>query len=307
MKLYFLGTGAGVPSKMRNVSALALTWPRYQGQTWLFDCGEATQHQILSSPVTLSKVNRIFITHLHGDHIFGLPGVLGSRSFQGTEAPLTLYGPKGLRTFVEVALTTSQTCLRYPLEIVEVEHGFTAEDEHFTITAGLLEHGIPSYGYRIEEKDRPGSLDAERLKQMGIPPGPVYQRLKRGERVGLPDGRVVDGRDFLGPAKKGLKAAILGDTRITATSFALADQVDLLVHESTLRAGQEALAEAFFHSTSVQAAEVARKSHVGTLILTHISPRYLEEECEDLLAEAREIFPRTYLARDGWSYEVSSG
>jgi ribonuclease Z len=307
MKLYFLGTGAGVPSKMRNVSALALIWPRHQGQTWLFDCGEATQHQILSSPVTLSRVNRIFITHLHGDHIFGLPGVLGSRSFQGTEAPLTLYGPKGLRTFVEVALTTSQTYLRYPLEIVEVEHGFTAEDEHFTITAGLLEHGIPSYGYRIEEKDRPGSLDAERLKQMGIPPGPVFQRLKRGERVELPDGRVVDGRDFLGPAKKGLKAAILGDTRITATSFALADQVDLLVHESTLRAGQEALAEAFFHSTSVQAAEVARKSHVGTLILTHISPRYLEEECEDLLAEAREIFPRTYLAHDGWSYEVSSG
>lgn len=307
MKLYFLGTGAGVPSKMRNVSALALTWPRYQGQTWLFDCGEATQHQILSSPVTLSKVNRIFITHLHGDHIFGLPGVLGSRSFQGTEAPLALYGPKGLRNFVEVALTTSQTYLRYPLEIVEVEHGFTVEDDHFTITAGLLEHGIPSYGYRIEEKDRPGSLDAERLKQMGIPPGPVYQRLKRGETVELPDGRAVDGRDFLGPAKKGLKAAILGDTRLTETSFALADHVDLLVHESTLRAGQEALAEAFFHSTSVQAAEVARKSHVGTLILTHISPRYLEEECEDLLAEAREIFPRTYLAHDGWSYEVSSG
>ncbi|SEN51578.1 ribonuclease Z [Lihuaxuella thermophila] len=306
MKLYFLGTGAGVPSKMRNVSSLALSWPRYQGQTWLFDCGEATQHQILSSPVTLSKVNRIFITHLHGDHLFGLPGVLGSRSFQGTETPLTLYGPKGLRTFVEVALATSQTHLRYPLDIVEVEHGFTAEDEHFTITAGLLEHGLPSYGYRIEEKDRPGSLDAERLKQIGVPPGPVYQRLKRGETAELPDGRVIDGRDFLGPAKQGMKAAILGDTRMTATCFALAEQVDLLIHESTLRAGQEALAEAFFHSTSVQAAEVARQSQVGTLILTHISSRYSEEECEEMLAEARAIFPRTYLAHDGWSYEVPS-
>lgn len=304
MEIHFLGTGSGVPSKMRNVSSLALTLPEYQGETWLFDCGEATQHQIWSSPVRLSKVVRIFITHLHGDHIFGLPGVLGSRSFQGTETPLTLVGPKGVRSFVEVSLQTSQTYLRYPLEIEEVEHGFRLDDSRFQITVGLLEHGIPSYGYRIEEKDQPGTLDANRLKELGVPPGPLYQRLKQGETVQLPDGRVLRGPDFLGPPKAGRKIAILGDTRLTSTSFKLAKEVDLLIHESTFRAGQESLADTFFHSTCTQAAQVARESGAKALILNHISSRFLETECEELLEEARDIFPNTYLAHDGWSFHV---
>ncbi|MBA4493387.1 ribonuclease Z [Paenactinomyces guangxiensis] len=305
MNLYFLGTGAGIPSRMRNVSSFALTLPEYEGQTWLFDCGEATQHQILSSPVKLSKVSRIFITHLHGDHIFGLPGVLGSRSFQGAESPLTLYGPSGLRAFVDTALKTSQTYLRYPLEIIEVEHGYQFDDEHFRFTAGLLDHGVPSFGYRIEEKEQPGRLNVNRLKEMDIPPGPVYRRLKQGETVKLPDGRVIHGRDFLAPAKKGRKLAILGDTRLTTTCFELAKQADLLVHESTYRAGQEDMAQAFFHSTSAQAARVARESQVKTLILNHISSRFLPEECEEILAETREIFPDTYLAHDFWSYQLA--
>lgn len=121
MQCYFLGTGAGVPSRNRNVSSLALIMPEYNGQIWLFDCGEATQHQIWDSPVKLAKINRIFITHLHGDHLFGLPGILGSRSFQGATSPLTLYGPKGIQAFVEISLKTSRTFLRYPLEIVEME------------------------------------------------------------------------------------------------------------------------------------------------------------------------------------------
>jgi ribonuclease Z len=304
MKLYFLGTGAGVPSIQRNVSSLALFLPQYEGQIWLFDCGEATQHQILSSPVRLSKVSRIFITHLHGDHIFGLPGLLSSRSFQGMKAPLTLYGPKGLKDFVKISLHTSGTYLHYPLHIVEIKEGEVFEDGHFQITVGLLEHGIPSYGYRLVEKDQPGSLDADRLRSLGVPPGPIYQQIKKGGIVPLPDGRVIDGKAFIGPTKKGNRIAILGDTRPTANALLLAQQVDLLVHEATLCAGEEAQANTFFHSTTIQAAQLARDAGVKTLILTHISPRYVAEDNPQLLKEARSVFPATYLASDGYRFEI---
>jgi ribonuclease Z len=304
MNLYFLGTGAGIPSKQRNVSSLALFLPQYGGQVWLFDCGEATQHQILSSPVRLSKVARIFITHLHGDHIFGLPGVLSSRSFQGIETPLTLYGPKGLKDFVKSFLHVSRAYLRYPLDIVEIKDRTVFEEDHFQITVGLLEHNIPSYGYRLVEQDQPGSLDANRLLRLGIPPGPIYQQIKQGRNVLLPDGRVIDGKTFIGPAKKGKKIAIFGDTRPTPHALLLAQQADLLIHEATFGAGEEAQANAFFHSTTVQAAQLARDAGVKTLILNHISPRYVAEDCQKLLAEARAIFPSTYLAADGYSFEI---
>jgi ribonuclease Z len=304
MYLYFLGTGAGIPAKHRNVSSLALFLPQYGGQVWLFDCGEATQHQILSSPVRLSKVSRIFITHLHGDHIFGLPGVLSSRSFQGIETPLTLYGPKGLKEFVHIFLHTSNSYLRYPLNIMEIKDGAVFADEHFQITVGLLEHNIPSYGYRLVEQDQPGSLDADRLLRLGIPPGPIYQQIKQGGNVPLPDGSVIDGQAFIGPAKKGSKITICGDTRPTPHTLLLAQQADLLVHEATLRAGEETQANAFFHSTTVQAAQLARDAGVKTLILNHISPRYFEEDSRKLLAEAQAIFPSTYLAADGYRFEI---
>jgi ribonuclease Z len=304
MKVIFLGTGAGVPSRMRNVSSLALILPEYGGETWLFDCGEATQHRIQEAPVRLSKVSRIFITHLHGDHLFGLPGLLGSRSFQNEQDPLVLYGPKGLARFVETALDVSGTTIRYPLEIVEIDHGFTEETKHFTVRMGLLDHRVPSFGFRIEERDRPGELDTAKLKQAGIPPGPLYGRLKAGETVTLPDGRVLRGTEFLGPARRGRIITVLGDTRQTRACFDLARDADVLIHEATYRAGQEALADTFFHSTSVQAAQVARESGVKTLILTHISPRFSDEDCAEIREEAREIFPRTWMAHDGWAYEL---
>ncbi len=304
MQFYFLGTGAGVPSRRRNVSSLALTLPEYHGQIWLFDCGEATQHKIWDSPVKLNRIERIFITHLHGDHIFGLPGILGSRSFQGAETPLVLYGPKGLEQFVDVALKTSQTFLRYPLQIIEVEDGTRLEVPFFSISVKKLDHGIPSYGYRIVEQDQPGSLHVEKLKKAGILPGPHYKLLKQGETVTLADGRTINGKDFTGSPKKGRTIAILGDTRATENSFLLAKGCDVLIHEATYRAGQEKLAASYFHSTCTEAAAIAKKAGVKQLILNHISSRFQEDEARLLLEEAQAIFPATKIACDGCCFSL---
>ncbi len=304
MEYYFLGTGAGIPSLYRNVSSAALLLPEYNGDTWLFDCGEGTQHQILSSPIKLSKLTKIFITHLHGDHLFGLPGVLGSRSFLGCEAPLTVYGPKGIRPFVEVAMQTSNTYLKYPLEVIEIEEGMTIELDHFKISVRLLDHIVPSYGYRIEEKEHPGELQVDKLLEAGIPPGPIYREIKEGKTITLPDGRVIHGSEWIAAPKQGKKLAVLGDTKPTQSAVELAEEVDLLIHESTFRRGLEERAEKYYHSTNIQAAQVAKQAKAKRLILTHISSRYNEEGSRELLQEAREIFPHTWIASDGSSFPI---
>ncbi|MBD1373034.1 ribonuclease Z [Hazenella sp. IB182357] len=304
MEIIFLGTGAGIPSPLRNVSSLALLLPEYQGETWLFDCGEATQHHILSSPVRLTKITRIWITHLHGDHIYGLPGLLGSRSFQGAETPLTVYGPRGIQTFIETTLQTSYTYLRYPLNIVEIEDHMQITVPPFDVTIRLLEHGIPSYGYRLEEHPQPGTLNAKKLLADGLPPGPLYQSLKRGETITLPDGRTFCGKDYLSTPKLGKIISILGDTRFTEASIQLAEQANLLIHESTYGAGQESLAFQHHHATCTQAAEVALRAGAKSLILNHISSRFTDETATDLITSAQNIFPQTQLAHDGYSYTI---
>ncbi|MDQ0157453.1 ribonuclease Z [Robertmurraya andreesenii] len=298
MELFFLGTGAGIPAKMRNVTAMALKLLEERGSVWLFDCGEATQHQILHTSLKPRRVEKIFITHLHGDHIYGLPGFLSSRSFQGGESKVTIYGPKGIKEYVETSLSVSQTYLKYPLQIIEVDDGIVFEDEQFLVEAKLLEHGISSYGYRVVEKDRPGVLLVDKLKETGIQPGPIFKRIKSGERVTLEDGTVLDGKDFTGPDIKGRVVTILGDTRSCEASRQLAQDADLLVHEATFSQGEEKLAHEYFHSTTVQAATIAKEANVRKLCLTHISSRYDREASKILLNEARKVFATTEMAED---------
>lgn len=304
LELLFLGTGSGVPSKGRNVSAIALQLLEERGTTWLFDCGEATQQQILHTSVRPGRIEKIFITHLHGDHIFGLPGLLGSRSFQGGETPLFVYGPAGIRSFIETSLTVSGTRLKYELHIEEFAEGVICEDELFIVTAKLLDHGLPSYGFRIVEKDLPGTLLVDKLRALGVRPGPVYQKIKQGETVILDDGTVINGREFVGPPKKGRKLAILGDTRYCDASVELAEEVDVLVHEATFSANEARLAHDYYHSTTVQAAEVAKRARAKQLILTHISSRYQGEMCNQLVEEAKAIFPNVAMASDFASFPI---
>ncbi|SFX58305.1 RNAse Z [Thermoactinomyces sp. DSM 45891] len=303
MRVQFLGTGAGIPSKQRNVSSLAIQWYQHGGQTWLIDCGEATQHQILQHPVKLNKINQIFITHLHGDHIYGLPGLLGSRSFQGGKSPLRIYAPKGLQEWINVSLQISETHLHYPLEIIEIYEGMTWSDDSFHYVVRQLEHGVPSFGFRFEEKSQSGALQVHKLQQIGIQPGPLYQQLKKGKRIQLEDGTWLNGADYLSDPVQGLHMAVIGDTRFTSAIHELADGVDLLIHEATFRAEQEELAQNFFHSTSTQAAAIAKLANVKQLILNHISSRYQPDEIEQLLAEAQAVFPQTLIAHDGFAFE----
>lgn len=307
MELLFLGTGAGMPAKERNVSSVALQLLGERGATWLFDCGEATQHQILHTAIRPRRIEHIFITHLHGDHLFGLPGLLGSRSFQSGETPLTVFGPKGIRAFVETALAVSGTKLRYELNIVEIDEGVIFDDERFSVIAKRLDHGMPSYGFRVVEKDLPGPLLVERLQALGVRPGPIYQEIKQGKTVVLDDGTVIDGREFVGPPQKGRIVAVLGDTRFCEAAIELARDADVVVHEATFAAAEQRLAHDYFHSTTTDAAEVARRAGAKRLILTHISSRYQGEAALQLVAEARKVFPNTDLAADFASFSIPRG
>jgi len=303
MHLTFLGTGGGAPSLQRNVTAIALTLSM-RGDTWLFDCGEATQHQYMRSALKPGKLQKIFITHLHGDHIFGLPGLLTSRSMAGILEPMTIYGPVGIRQFIETSLSLSGSYTTFPLEIVEIEAGLILDDGAFRVTAYPMNHVIECYGYRIEEQDKPGFLDAPRLKAAGVPRGPWYQDLKQGKRVTLEDGREINGADYLGPATKGKVVAIFGDTAPTETALQLAANVDVMVHETTLEAALAEKANGRGHSTTRQAAEVAKQSGAKRMIATHFSSRYLAQDREKLLAECQSVFAATELARDFAVFEI---
>lgn len=305
MNVVFLGTGAGIPAKSRNVTSIALQLLEERNAVWLFDCGEATQHQILHTTIKPRKIEKIFITHLHGDHIYGLPGLISSRSFQGGEGLLTIYGPKGIEEFVRTALSVSSTYLTYSLEFIEVEEGIIFEDNLFKVTARKLEHGIDSYGYRVMEKDLQGTLMVDKLEDIGIKPGPIYQKIKRGETITLEDGKVINGIDFIGPSQKGRIVTILGDTRYSENSLELAADADLLIHEATFSEEDEKLAYDYFHSTTKQAANIALQSNARKLILTHISSRYqTEEDLGMLVKEAKAIFPNSFIASDFMQMEI---
>ncbi|WP_440895792.1 ribonuclease Z [Amphibacillus sp. Q70] len=305
MKITFLGTGAGLPAKHRNVSAIALHLMEEYGSIWLFDCGEATQHQILHTSIRPRKIEKIFITHLHGDHIYGLPGLLSSRSFQEGTTPLTVYGPVGIEQFIKTSLTISGTQLSYPLHVVEIFDGYQLDEAHFMVDVIALEHGIDSFGYRISEKNQIGKLQVDKLKALGIQPGPIYQQIKTNEVTELPDGQHIYRKDVVGPTKKGRKVTIFGDTRHPMQFVDFVYQSDLLIHEATFHGDNQDLADQYFHSTNIEAAQLAKQAKVKQLALTHISARYRDEDLAGFLAEAQTIFPATILAEDFLTTEIT--
>ncbi len=299
MELIFLGTSAGVPTRHRNMTSILLNLQQPTlSQMWLFDCGEGTQHQFLKTSHHPGKLDKIFITHLHGDHLFGLPGLLCSRSMQGNPSPLTIFGPKGIKEFVEMALRLSGSWTDYPLTVKEISAGEVFDDGLFKVTAYPLNHPVECFGYRIEQHDKPGPLDAQRLLADGIKAGPLFQQLKKGQTVEMPDGRRVNGQDYLGPSTPGVKLAIFGDTAPCPAALAMAKEVDVMVHETTLEHEMAEKANSRGHSSSIQTAELARDANVGKLIITHVSSRYDWEGCQRLLAECRSVFEPCELAED---------
>ena len=312
MQVTFLGTSSGVPTRARNVSAVALRLPQ-RSEMWLFDCGEGTQHQFMRSDLRLSQLRRVFVTHMHGDHVFGLPGLLASLGLAGSSSDgVDLYGPDPLETFLKGALSTSSTRIGYPLQVHRVrqsaEQGTVLfEDDDLLVRCTPLTHRVPAYAYRVEQKPLAGRFDIEKARALNIPPGPVYAQLKRGETVTLEDGREIDGTTLCGPERQGVSVVYCTDTVFSEAAVELARGADLLIHESTFAHAEAEMAYQKQHSTSTMAAQTAAEAGVGQLALTHLSPRYVPGNSvtpNDLLKEAQAIFPNTVLAKDFLSLEV---
>ncbi len=297
-----------MPTRSRNVSSVALRLQQ-RAEIWLFDCGESTQHQFLKSEFKSSQIRRIFVTHMHGDHIFGLPGLLASCGMAGTgQQQIDIYGPPELGKYLDACRRYSKTQSSYPIKVHVTEPGTVYEDEDYKVICQKLKHRIPAHGYRVEEKDRTGHFDVKRAVSLGIPPGPLYGKLKRGEVVTLPDGRRVNGADLCGPTIVGRKLAYCTDTVFCESAIELADQADVLIHEATFSHQDAELAYQRMHSTSTMAAQVALAAQVKQLIMTHFSPRYAPgntPELKDLLMEAQAIFPNTLMARDFFTYDIA--
>lgn len=312
MEIKFLGTSAGQPAKQRNVTSIALKLLAERNEIWLFDCGEATQHQILETNIRPRKITKIFVTHLHGDHIFGLPGFLSSRSFQTSsdDKPqnLDIYGPIGIKNYVMTSLRLSGSKLSYRINFHELDasnQGLIFSDETFEVHMATLDHTIYCMGYRVVEKDKKGELDAEALKAAGVPFGPLFGRVKNGQDIEI-DGKVIKATDYIGPDKRGRVVTILGDTRQTDQAIRLAIGSDLLVHEATYEASEGKIAKSHGHSTTKQAAEVAKQAQVKRLLLTHISARYVGPLVSQLVKEAQATFENSYVVKDFYEEEISS-
>jgi ribonuclease Z len=311
VQVTFLGTSSGVPTRSRNVSAVALRLPQ-RAELFLFDCGEATQHQFLRSDLRVSQLRRIFVTHMHGDHVLGLPGLLASLGLAGSCSGLDLYGPDALRDYLEGVMRTTSTRIGYPLRTHRVAEAartgaLLLDDDGITVRCTRLTHRVPAFAYRVERKPRPGRFDVARARELGIAPGPIYADLKAGRTVTLEDGRVIRGAALCGPPLPGCSVVYCTDTVFSEAAVELAQGADLLIHEATFAHGEAAMAIARQHSTSTMAAQTALEAGVRQLVLTHLSPRYLPGKPltpDDLLAEAQAIFPATLIAKDFLTLEV---
>ena len=311
MNITFLGTSSGVPTLNRNVSSLALKLSQ-SSEVFLFDCGEGTQHQLMRSNIKSSQIKKIFITHMHGDHIYGLPGLLATLGLSGNSKGIEIYGPSELRGFLKSALSSSFCKLSFPLHFVEVENyapenKILFENDKLKIHCARLKHKIPAYGYRVSEKDKPGIFDIKKAESMKIAPGPIYSELQKGRKVILEDGRSFDGKEFCGPPRRGESFVYCTDTFFSEAAVALSKNADLLVHESTFSQEDENMAYEKLHSTTIMAAKTALLSNAKKLIITHLSPRYTNKSVitpSDLLKEAQNVFPNTHLAKDFLTAEI---
>jgi ribonuclease Z len=300
LALRFLGTSASRPTVERNVSSLALV---REGETMLFDCGEGTQRQMMRYGISFN-VGDIFFTHTHADHLLGVIGLLRTMSLQGRTEPLRLWGPKGSARTLRRAEQFGMDHLTFPVEIAEVLPGASISRKGYAVAAFAVDHGPSvSLGYALVEEARRGRFHPDMARQLGIPEGPLWGRLHRGERVMLEDGRVIDPASLVGTPRPGRRVVISGDTRPCETTVEMARGADLLVHEATFAEEEAARALETLHSTAAEAARVAERAGVRQLVLTHFSARY-SRDASALEREARAIFANVSVARDGTEVEV---
>jgi len=293
VRVIFLGTSGSVPTVKRGMPSLVV---QREGELLMFDCGEGTQRQMIKAGLGFGRPMKVFISHMHSDHILGLPGLLQTMSIMGRVKPLQIYGPQKLKEFLEHVIETVVVGLNYPLEVYSVSEGDVCRGLDYSVQAVETDHSVQNFSYSIVEDPRPGRFYREKALALGIPEGPLWKKLQRGLSVTLDDGRVITPESVLGPPRRGLKIVYSGDTRPSMKLVKLAANADLLIHEATFDGELKDKARLEGHSTVVEAAEVARLANVSKLALTHISARYSETTL--LLEQARKVFSNTVIAED---------
>jgi ribonuclease Z len=269
----------------------------------MFDAGEGVQRQMLMAKGSLNKKMKIFITHMHGDHVLGLPGLLQTMALLNRERKIDIYGPPKIKDFLQGIRETVQFVLTFPIEIHEIEKaGVICNEEEYTVTAIRSRHVIPSFAYAYIEKSRPGRFYPEKAKTLGVPEGPLWSKLQRGQEVKLPNGQIVKPEEVTGPARQGRKIVYTGDTRPFKSLEKLAANADLLIHDCTLGDELAERALEYGHSTVDQAAKTAKNAKAKKLVLTHISQRY--DDTTDWLKQAKKIFKNTIVAEDLMKIEI---
>lgn len=299
MEAVILGTSSAAPTVRRGLSAVAVL---RDGETFLLDCGEGTQFRMLKAEIPRRKFHHIFITHLHGDHIFGLGGLISSLNLGERDYPLHLHGPRGLRRFVDFMTSFPRpTKLGFEIRVQELEPGqrgvILDHPEYEVITAPLV-HTLPAFGYRLQEKLLPGRFDAAKADRLGIPFGPERGLLLRGEPIRLADGTLINPVDVVGPPRPGLSLVYCTDTAFCPSAIELARGADLLIHEATYGDAFADQAEIRKHSTIRQAATVAAAAGVRRFVATHFSTRYDGPAIEELRQEGQSVFPDVIMAKD---------
>lgn len=300
LRVIFLGTAGGTPTPKRGLSAILV---KRGNEQILFDCGEGMQRQMIIAGGSFHRKMKVFITHMHGDHVLGLPGLIQTMSLLGRDKKLEIYGPPGIRAFMECIKGTVQFGLTFPVEIHEISKtGVVCEECEYLIECVSANHIIPSLAYAFLEKPRPGKFYPEKARALGIPEGPLWGKLQHGVEIKLDDGRVIKPEEVTGPVRPGRKIVYTGDTRPFRALTKFARNADLLIHEATFGDELAERAKEDGHSTPSQAAKLAKKANVKRLVLTHISARY--EEASVLLEQSKKFFNNTIVAEDLMEIEV---
>lgn len=301
LSIRLLGTSASRPTIERNVSALAI---QREGETFMFDCGEGTQRQMMRYGVSFA-LEDIFFTHMHADHVLGVIGLIRTMALQGRQERLRLWGPRGSARVLRRAEGLGFERSTFPIEVLEIEPGQRVERKDFAIVGFAVDHrGSASLGYALVESERKGRFNPDRARELGIPEGPLWGQIHRGNPVMLPDGRVIEPSELVGPRRPGRTVVVTGDTRPCPATIEAARDADLLIHEATFGDEEAARAVETGHSTAREAAEVAREAGVRRLLLTHFSARY-SRDAVDLEREARSVFAETVIGKDGMEIEVA--
>ncbi|MHB1868305.1 MAG: ribonuclease Z [Nitrososphaerales archaeon] len=301
-KIHFLGTSSAVPTKDRGLSCVAIN---YENIIAFFDCGEGSQREINEAGLGFNKECAVFITHMHGDHVVGLLGLLQTMSMNRREKDLRIFGPKGIIDFVKLNRAILGFGLTFEVHVSEIKPGLIYKHPKFRVFAQKSEHSTESFAYVFEEAEKPGKFNTRKALKLGVPEGPLWSKLQHGMKVVSPkNGRVVRPDRILGPSRKGKKIGISGDTRPSKKLKEFFDRCDVLIFDSTYSDQHAENARENMHSTSREAATLARKARAKKLILTHFSARY--RNVSTLVKQSRAVFPDSVAARDGMVYDVSA-